>query len=185
MLNIVLITVILILLSTLVYLNMRRELFQSSSSVCSFFPENDPNVTNSTECYNRCLTFYMSNPTNNPGCIDQISANNCINKCQNFVPSSLSPNGEIRREHCTISQNDIYGPNIRSCVTNCENYGGNVCRQYKLLNSDGTISSQGNYVIGADPAQSYSDNCDINDPTTYQHCSPCVQKCMTCTDSCK
>lgn len=185
MLNIVLITIILILLTCLVYFNMRKELFQSSSSTCNFFPENDPNVTNSSECYNRCLSFYMSNPTNNAGCIDQISANNCINKCQNFVPSSVSSNGEIRPEHCTISHNDIYGPNIRSCITNCENYGGNVCRQYKLLNLDGTVSSEGNYVIGNDPAQSYSDNCDINDPSTYQHCSPCVQKCMTCTDTCK
>ena len=43
MLNIVLITVILILLSTLVYFNMRRELFQSSSSsACSFSPQDDP-----------------------------------------------------------------------------------------------------------------------------------------------
>lgn len=185
MLNIVLITVILVLLSFLIYFNMRRELFQSSASTCNFFPENDPSVTNSSECYNRCLSFYMANPTGNAGCIDQISPNNCINKCQDFVPSSVSSNGEIRAEHCTISQNDIHGPNIRSCITNCENYGGNVCKKYKLLNLDGTVASEGNYTIGDDPAQSYSDNCNVNDPSTYQHCSPCVQKCMSCNNSCK
>lgn len=184
MLNVFLMLIILFLISITYYFSFKPESFQTQST-CNFFPENDPLVTNSTECYNRCLSYYMANPSNNHGCIDQVSSDNCIQKCQNFIPSSLSANGEILPQHCNISQNDIYGPNIRSCITNCENYGGNVCKKYKVLNLDGSVMAEGNYNIASDPSQDYTDNCDLNDPNTFQHCSPCVQKCMSCNDTCK
>ena len=190
MLNVILMLIILIILVCLFFFNFKRERFQSSET-CSFFPENDPNVTNSTECYQRCLNFYMANPTNNSGCIEQGNSNNCIQKCQNFVPSSVSSDGQILPQHCNISQDDIHGPNIHSCITNCQNYGGNVCRQYKKLGADGSVVSEGNYNVYpnplsvANPENDYSNNCDITDPSTYSSCSPCVQKCMTCEDSCK
>ena len=178
--NLVLILVIIILIGCLCHFNFKRENF--SSSTCNFSPENDPSILNSAECYTACLSEYWKNPSINKGCVDQANVNNCVNKCSNFIPSSISSTGEILPSHCTISDDDIYGKNINNCVTNCQNYGGNVCKKYKR-DINGTMV-EGIYDVKGNVEENYKE-CDLNDPAKIKYCSPCVQKCVSCTNSCK
>lgn len=183
MLNVILIVVIILILACLCFFNFKRESFDSSST-CSFFPENNPNIINSSECYQGCLKYYMGNPTNNSGCIEQGNSNNCIQKCKNFIPSSISANGEIMPNHCTISDNDISGSSMENCISKCENYGGNVCKNYKKLDINGSVIAEGTYDVSGG-AEEYASKCNINDPVNIKYCSPCVQKCNSCDNSCK
>ena len=173
--NLVLILVITILVGCLCYFNFKREGF--TSNTCNFFPENDPSIQNSSECYTACLSEYMKNPSINKGCVDQANMNNCVKKCSNFITSTLSSVPEKFYHLIALYLIMIYMVQILIVVYNCQNYGGNVCKKYKKDINGTTV--EGIYDVKGNAEENYRE-CDLNDPDKIKFCSPCVQKCMSC-----